>query len=270
MDPLAIDIRHATLQLEGNEILHDLSWQVKRGEHWFILGPNGAGKTTLVKLILGFVWPLFGAEISVLGNRYGRCNLTDVRKKIAWASPFLQSWTNSVLNQESTILDVVLSGLDSTVGFYRTASEQELAKAMEVLELLHAAHLRDRLFDRASSGEQVKALIGRTLIACPELLILDETCVHLDLKSREILLESVESIAKNAKNTTVLFVTQRLEEITASFQKGMILGNGRIAVQGSRDEILTVENLKAAFQMDLQLLPGPDKRLWPLPFPATR
>lgn len=261
----AIEIKNATLKLEGNEILHSLSWTVKRGEHWFILGPNGAGKTTLVKMILGLIWPLYGAEVTILGNRYGQSNLFEVRKKIAWASPFLQEWTNSVMNQQSTVLDVVLSGIDSTVGFYRKAKSEEIEKAVAVLELLNAAQLKDRVFGRTSSGEQVKALIGRTLIAEPELLILDETCVHLDLKSREILLNAIESIAKRAKDTTILFVTQRIEEITESFEHGLILGGGRITAQGGRNEILTPENLKSAFDIDIQLLPGPGERLWPFP-----
>lgn len=261
----AIDIKNATLKLGGNEILHSLSWSVERGEHWFILGPNGAGKTTLVKMILGLIWPLYGAEVTVLGNRYGRSNLFEVRKKIAWASPFLQEWTSSVMQHQCTVLDVVLSGIDSTVGFYRKALPEEIDKAMDILNLLNADKLRDRPFGHASSGEQVKAMIGRTLIAEPELLILDETCVHLDLKSREILLDAIEAIAKNAKDTSILFVTQRIEEITASFEHGMILGGGRIATQGKRNEILTPENLKTAFDIELKLLPGPGNRLWPLP-----
>lgn len=262
----AIDIKNATVKLEGNEILHDLSWSVGRGEHWFVLGPNGAGKTTLVKMILGLVWPLFGAEVTVLGNRYGRSNLFEVRKKIAWASPFMQSWTLDTYNASLTVLDVVLSGIDSTVGFYRKPSSDELKRADEVLEVMNATHIRDRNFGRISSGEQVKALIGRTLIANPELLILDETCVHLDLASREILLDSIDSIAKNSPDTTILFVTQRIEEITSSFDYGMILGSGRIAVQGTRSEILTPENLKLAYSgLELDLLPGPGGRLWPLP-----
>lgn len=262
----AIDIQHATLKIENHEILHDLSWSVNRGEHWFILGPNGAGKTTLVKMILGLIWPLFGARVCILGNLYGHSNLFEVRKKIAWASPFMQAWTNDTLNASLTVLDVVLSGLESTIGFYRDPTPEELKKADEVLAILHAEKIRDRLFARVSSGEQVKALIGRTLIAKPELLILDETCVHLDLQSREILLDSIDSIARNSPETTMVFITQRIEEITQTFEQGMILGGGKITVQGKREEILTPENLKLAFNgMELKLMPGPKGRLWPLP-----
>lgn len=264
--PSSISIRNATLKLEGVEILHNLSWEVERGERWFILGPNGAGKTTLVKMMLGLIWPLYGAEISVLGQRYGQVDLAQVRKKIAWSSPFMQDWTCETMPGSLTILDVVLSGLDSTVGFYRTATKEELEKAHAVLDLLHAEKLANKLFVRTSSGEQIKALIGRTLIADPELVILDETCVHLDLTSREILLDAIDSIATRKRDTTMIFITQRIEEITASFTKGMILADGRIAAMGRREDILTPENLAVAFNgLKLKLVPGPGGRLWPFP-----
>ena len=128
----ALVIKNATLKLEGNEILHDFNWRVERGEHWFILGPNGAGKTTLVKMILGMAWPLFGAEVCVLGNRYGACDITEVRKKVAWASPFLQAWTADTSIRWKTI-DVALSGLDSTVGFYRKASGEEMEQLISTV-----------------------------------------------------------------------------------------------------------------------------------------
>lgn len=232
----ALVIKNATLKLEGNEILHDFNWRVERGEHWFILGPNGAGKTTLVKMILGMAWPLFGAEVCVLGNRYGACDITEVRKKVAWASPFLQAWTADTSIRWKTI-DVALSGLDSTVGFYRKASGEEMELALSALERIGAKHLADRYFDRLSSGEQIKALIARALIAKPELVILDETCVYLDLRSREFLLEAIDALAAAENSPTMLFITQRIEEITASFDRGIILGNGRITSCGMRGDV---------------------------------
>lgn len=259
----ALVIKNATLKLEGNEILHDFNWRVERGEHWFILGPNGAGKTTLVKMILGMAWPLFGAEVCVLGNRYGACDITEVRKKVAWASPFLQAWTADASIRWKTI-DVALSGLDSTVGFYRKASDEEMELALSALERIGAKHLADRYFDRLSSGEQIKALIARALIAKPELVILDETCVYLDLKSREFLLEAIDALAAAENSPTMLFITQRIEEITASFDRGIILGNGRITSCGMRGDVLNEVNLSDAFGVPIKLYPRPDGRLWPV------
>jgi iron complex transport system ATP-binding protein len=256
----AIVIKGATVKLDGNVILDSLDWRVGRGERWFILGPNGAGKTTLVKLILGLLWPLYGAEVNVLGNRYGVSDLALVRKRIAWISPFLKDWTEA----RWTVLDVALSGLDSTIGFYREPKKGEREKALEALDMMGCAHLADRHFDRVSSGEQVKALVSRALIASPELAILDEACVYLDLGSREILLAAIDRLACKKGAPTILFVTQRIEEITKTFDRGMILGAGKIVKQGPRDEILTEANIREAFKLNVGLNPSPDGRLWPV------
>lgn len=260
----ALVIRNATLKLEGSTILHDFNWQVERGERWFILGPNGAGKTTLVKMILGMAWPLYGAEVRVLGNRYGFCDITEVRRKVAWASPFLSSWTADG-DHRWTALEVALSGLDSTIGFYRKPLEEEVEKALNALDRIGAKGLAGRYYDRLSSGEQIKALIARALIGHPELVILDETCVYLDLSSREYLLSAVDDLAKGPDAPTMIFITQRIEEITATFTKGMILGCGRVQSMGGRAEILNAENLSAAFGMKIRLHARPDGRFWPVP-----
>ena len=260
----ALLIRNATLKLEGNPILHDFNWRVEQGERWFILGPNGAGKTTLVKMILGMAWPLYGAEVSVLGNRYGACDISEVRKKVAWASPFLSTWTAESTTRWTT-LDVALSGLDSTVGFYRKATKAETELAYHALERIGAKQLADRYFDRLSSGEQIKALIARALIGHPALVILDETCVYLDLCSREALLEAIDDLANGLDSPTMIFITQRIEEITSSFNKGLILGAGRIQSMGTRSEVLTADNLSNAFGIRLRLHKRPDGRFWPVP-----
>ena len=262
--PPALLIRDATLKLEGNTILRDFSWRVERGERWFILGPNGAGKTTLVKMILGMVWPLYGAEVSVLGSRYGFCDIAEVRRKVAWVSPFLSSWTTDS-DHRWTALEVALSGLDSTIGFYRKAKDEEVELALAALGRMNAEHLADRYYDRLSSGEQIKTLIARALIGHPELVLLDEACVYLDLASREYLLSAVDDLARGADAPTMIFLTQRIEEITAIFTKGMILGAGRVQCVGERPEILNAENLSAAFGMKIRLHARPDGRFWPVP-----
>ncbi len=260
----AILIRDATVRLDGYDALRSFSCTINRGEHWFILGPNGAGKTTLVKLILGLVWPIYGATVQILGQRYGSCDISELRRKVAWASPFLNTWAADTTFHRWTALDVVLSGLDSTVGFFRTATTEEIEKAHRSLSLIQGGNIADRYFDQLSSGEQVKAIIARALISDPELVILDETCVYLDLTSREILLRAIDALAEKKNSPTMLFITQRIEEITRNFDKGMLLRDGGVYKKGSREEILTGENLEAIFGMPVDVERTSNGRIWPV------
>ena len=115
-----------------------------------------------------------------------------------------------------------------------------------------------------SSGQQMKILIARALLTKPELMILDEPNVYLDIAEREFILQKVDEIAKNRPDLTIIFISQRIEDILPVFEKGMIIKNGKIDVIGTREEVLSEENLKRTFGLDVKLHQTPNGRLWAL------
>ena len=258
--PAVINIENANLFLSGRQILHNINWQVRRGERCFILGANGAGKTTLVRMLLGYAWPIYGATVEVLGHRFGTINLRELRKRIAWVSPLMHQWLLS--DREWTGREMVLSGPDATIGLFRTPSEEEEKKAAELLRSLRATHLADRPVHTMSSGEQVKVLIARALMTNPELMILDEPSVYLDIAGREFLLATIAELAQSRPELTIIFITQRIEDILPDFNRGMILRHGEIICHGRRDDLLTEPNLQRAFELPIRLIRATNGRLW--------
>lgn len=254
-----IKVEKATVYLSGREILHGINWQVKRGERCFILGANGAGKTTLVRMLMGYAWPLFGATVEVLGKRFGTVNLQELRKRIAWVSPLMHQWLG---DRDWTGREMVLSGPDATIGLYREATQEEEARASSLMRKLRAEHLMERTVATMSSGEQVKVLIARALMTQPELMILDEPSVYLDIAGREFLLNTIAELAATHPELTIIFITQRIEDILPAFNRGMILRQGEIQAYGSRDDVLTEPNLRAAFDLDIRLIRARNGRLW--------
>lgn len=257
-----IEIQNANLFLDGKQILHDINWQVLPSEHWFIIGPNGSGKTTLTRMLLGYIWPIFGAKVSILGNTYGDCNIFAVRKKIAWISPFLQNWTSA--SKDYTVEEIIISGIDSTIGLFRAAESFEINQAAKILDEIGGSHLRGKTFVHLSSGEQIIVLMARALIKKPELIIFDEVCAHLDLKNRELFLEIIDNFARDKNSPVIIFVTQRIEDITGAFEKGLALKNGRILVAGEKKDVLSEENLKDIFDLDINLIKTDSGRYWPI------
>ncbi len=255
---LAIDVKHASVFLGGREIIHDLNWSVERGGRCFILGANGAGKTTLVKMLMGYAWPKFGAEVTVLGQRFGESNLVELRKRIAWVSPCMQQFTGT----EWTGLEMVISGIDATLGLFRKPTEEEIRTATELMTRFRCAHLADQPIFTMSSGEQVKILIARALLTKPDLVILDEPSVYLDMAGREFLLGEIDNIARKLPDTTIIFITQRIEDILPVFHQGMIIANGRVESAGNREEILDEQNLSHAFGLPIRLLRNKAGRYW--------
>ncbi|UDQ96561.1 ATP-binding cassette domain-containing protein [Lentisphaerota bacterium WC36G] len=256
-----ISIKNASVKIGGTDILKSINWEVKKGERWFILGANGAGKTSLVKMLMGYQWPLFGAEVSVLGYKFGGSNLVEMRQKISLVSPFLAKWTH----EELLVQDIVLSGIDHSMQLQRDATEEEICKAEEIMTSFNCQKLAQRKYAILSSGEQLKILICRALMSEPELVIFDEPCVYLDMRSREYLLEVLESYATRKNASTLIFITQRIEDITPTYTDGLVLVNGEIIDKGAREFILTEETLFKTYNMNLKLHKTSDGRLWPVP-----
>ncbi len=256
-----ITIEAANVFLDGCHILKEFNWQVKPGEDWFILGANGAGKTTLIKMLMGYVWPKFGAKVEVLGERFGQCNLVELRKRIAWVSPFMQKWSDD----DAKAIDVVLSGFDGTFTLVREPEPAEIEAAKKIMTKLGCEQLATHRYATLSSGEQVKMFIARALVTKPDLMILDEACVHLDFKSREYLLNVVDELAAKPDAPPIIFITQRIEDISKTFTNGIVIANGEIIANGEREAILTEDILFKTFDMRIKLHETADGRYWPLP-----
>lgn len=254
----AINIKDATVELSGQEILKNLNFEINQGEKYFILGANGAGKTTLVKLILGYIWARLGASVEVLGKKYGKTNLSEIRKQIAWVSPFITQHLQYV----STGLDMVLSGVEGSYCMFRKETEEEMKEAEALLEKLNALNLANKNVRNMSSGELIKILIARAFMAKPQLMILDEPTVYLDMAQREMFLNYVDNLIAQNPELTVIFISQRIEDILPVFVHGMILHEGKIKAQGTREEILTSKNLKEIFGLEMELIKGKNGRLW--------
>src|SRR5690625_1790821 len=88
-----------------------MNWKVQKGEHWAVLCRNGAGKTTLLNMVNGYIWPTTG-NVSVLGNKFGKTDIHEMRKSIGWVSSSLGERVNGRHLAE----DIVVSGKFAAVG----------------------------------------------------------------------------------------------------------------------------------------------------------
>lgn len=242
MSKTVVSVEDVSFCRQGTAILSDVSWRIERGEHWALLGANGSGKTTLLKIVAGYEWPTAG-RVSVLGYEYGSHPLADVRRHIGWVS---QSLGQRIPGSDSA-RDVALSGLDATLGLYRTYEARERDAANDVLHLLGIAPLAERAFGCLSQGEQQRVAIARALIAQPALLILDEPCSGLDPAAREAFLGDLERFAQRPEAPSLVLVTHHIEEIGPSVSRVCVLEGGRVLIQGPKEAALQPTVLTEAF-----------------------
>ena len=140
-DRCIVDLSHVSLVIDDRSILDDVSWRVRAGEQWAIVGPNGSGKTALLKITTGYLWPTAGA-VAVLGYPFGTIDLRELRKQIGWVSSAL----HELLPRRDSALEVVLSGVDASIGLWAKPSRQSVDKARALLRLMKCGEVASQRF----------------------------------------------------------------------------------------------------------------------------
>lgn len=256
-----LSFKQVSLIRQKKPLLKNINWQIEDHQNWAILGLNGAGKTLLLQLITGALWPSEG-RLEVLGEVFGKTSIPELQKRIGWVSTALQY---RIRNSELAEL-IVLSGKFASIGIYQKYSQQELEQAKSILRSFDAEHLIGRPYQLLSQGERQIVLIGRALMANPELLILDEPCNGLDLFAREELLMKIQLLAEQKNSPNLLFVTHHTEELLPLFNHLMMIKNGEIFAQGNRNELFTKEKLTAFYEKPIRFQEITKERL--MVFPA--
>lgn len=229
-------------------ILQDVNWSVKRGEHWVILGANGSGKTSLLSALTGYLMPTAG-EVSVLGETYGHSDWRELRKKIGLVSSSIRQ----MMSDDEPALETVASGKYAMIDFWGRLTRAEKGQARQLLKQVECEYLADRPWQVLSQGERQRVLIGRALMARPQVLILDEPCAGLDPAAREHFLQFVQRLGGHKNSPTLIFVTHHVEEIMPIFSDVLLLKNGQVLAAGKKSAALHSRNLSAAFNAKMQL-----------------
>lgn len=244
IDPdLLIDFRDVALRRDGRVLVGPVTWQVELDERWVVVGPNGAGKTSLLRMAAAMEYPSSGTAI-VLGERLGRVDMSELRQRVGLSSSAL---AQRVPDGE-LVRDVVVSAGYAVLGRWREDYEDvDYLRAVDTLESVGAEHLADRTYGTLSEGERKRVLIARALMTDPELLLLDEPAAGLDLGGREELVARLADLAADPDAPALVLVTHHVEEIPPGFSHCLILSEGAVLASGLLEDVLTADNLSAAF-----------------------
>ncbi|MFC8043954.1 ABC transporter ATP-binding protein [Nocardia sp. NPDC057353] len=249
-DPdLLIDFSAVTIRRSGRTLVGPVTWQVELDERWVVLGPNGAGKTSLLRMAAAEVHPTAGTA-NLLGEVLGKVAVTELRPRIGLSSAAVAARVPA----DEKVADLVVSAGYAVLGRWREKYERvDTDRALDMLESLGAEHLADRTYGTLSEGERKRVLIARALMTDPELLLLDEPAAGLDLGGREELVERLGDLASDPDAPAMVLVTHHVEEIPPGFTHGLLLREGEVVAQGLLADVLTAENLSAAFRQSIAL-----------------
>ena len=248
MPPL-LELENITVVRGERPALKNLSLRIDAGEHVCILGPNGCGKSTLIKTITRECYPVAREDsaMRILGRE--RWDIFELRAHLGIVSPDLLACCTT----DSTGRDVVLSGFFSSTRIFphHHAEAEDLERAEAVMARLGIAHLAERPVLQMSSGEAKRTLIARALAHEPETLLFDEPSNALDIAAQFHLRETMSELARSG--LAILLVTHHVSEIIPEIDRVILLSDGRILADGSKRDVLTEENLRALFGVDVRI-----------------
>lgn len=244
---MIVELTDVVVRRGGRAILGPISWRVADGERWVVLGRNGCGKTTLLSVASMNLWPSAGT-VEVLGERYGRTDSRELRRRIGFAGSSVEGQMDSGL----TPRDLIMTARHGAFGpWWHTYSDADRERAANLGERLGlGAHL-DQPFGTLSAGERRRTSIARALMPDPEILLLDEPAASLDLAAREWLLHDVERLAADRRLRAIVLVSHHLEEIPVGFGHALVMADGRAVAAGPIADVLRDDVLGPAFGLDV-------------------
>jgi iron complex transport system ATP-binding protein len=249
IQPPLLALNHVTVTRGEHPALQDVTLRVNVGEHLCILGPNGCGKSTLIKTITRECYPVANetSSVTILGRE--RWNIFELRSLLGIVSPDLLASCTS----DATGRDVVLSGFFSSTRIFphHAPSLALLEKTDAALVRLGIAHLAARPVAQMSTGEAKRTLIARALVHEPQTLVFDEPGNALDIGAQMQLRDTMRDLAKNGLG--ILLVTHHVSEIIPEIERVVLLRDGRIVADGSKQDLLTSERLSALFGVQIRI-----------------
>ena len=206
--------------------LQNINFQLKQGEHLGLVGLNGSGKSTLIKLILGILQPSSGSvrtfDMDPLTNRQKNAQKIGVvfgqRSQLRWDLPAMDTFK---LNRE----------------IYQVPEDIFAERVKNLAEMLDATDFLLQPVRTLSLGQRMKAEFIAALIHDPDLIILDEPTIGLDVLSKN----SITQFLQKLTNKTIIFTSHDLDEVEKVCSRTLILSHGQLVLDKSSKELAKLD-----------------------------
>ena len=234
---------HITVRYGDHTVVSDLSFDLQEGQWLMLAGPNGAGKSTLIETIAQGV--PYAGSITLEGKDIRRYRAAQLARKIG-----VLSQKNSV-GYGYTVEEVVgLGRYAYTSSFLSPRDDAGKNQVEKALALTGLKELRHASVLTLSGGELQRTFLAQVFAQDPQILILDEPANHLDLVYQKHIFSLIEQWLKEP-GRAVLSVVHDLSLAKRYGTHAVLISQGKCTAQGEINQVLTPENLRAVYDMDV-------------------
>lgn len=247
-----LEVMEISVGYGNREVLRDVSLTLNEGRIIALLGANGAGKTTLIRALNGTL-PLSSGQIVLDGRDMIAISRHEIAKNIA------------VVAQENetrfpvTVLEFVLAGRFVHGNAFGWESEADIEFARNALAECDLTDFEMRLMNHLSGGERQRVVLARAIATNARILLLDEPTANLDLAHQAMMFRLVRKRCQEC-GCAAIVITHDLNLASEFADEIIMLNNGRIAAKGTPSEVLSKENVKDVFGVDVLLDTNPASR----------
>jgi iron complex transport system ATP-binding protein len=221
------------------EVLRGVDLAVRRGEVLSVLGPNGSGKTTLLRLLTGALTP-DGGRVTLAGVPPSEWSRQSLARRVAVLPQHLE------LPAGFRVAELVEMGRAPHARRWFGSTADDERAVLRALSEADAMDLAGRHADELSGGERQRVLVAMALAQEPEVLLLDEPTLHLDLAHQVALLATIRRL-RVQRDLTVIAVLHDLNLAAAFAPRVVVLHEGRLEVDGPPAEVLTPALVERVF-----------------------
>ena len=221
------------------EVLRRVELQLRAGELVTLVGTNGSGKTTLLRLLAGVLKPDEG-EVRFGGRLLGEWHRAELARRVTVLPQQLE------LPVGFRVSELVEMGRAPHARRLFGATEEDERAVARALADADALELADRFADELSGGERQRVLVAMALAQEPELLLMDEPTLHLDLAHQVAVLSTIRRLQAQ-RGMTVLAVLHDLNLAAAFAPRVVVLDGGAVAADGPPDAVLTPALVERTF-----------------------
>jgi iron complex transport system ATP-binding protein len=244
-----LEARNISINYGAAEIVGDVSFALRAGQIMAVLGANGAGKTTLLKSLNGSL-PLSKGEIVLDDKRLNEFSRREIARLIA--SVAQENETKFPV----TVFEFVLAGRFAHKTAFGWETESDLLVAGNALKMCDLAAYERRWMNELSGGERQRVVLARALATEARILLLDEPTANLDLAHQAMMFRLVRRRCESGESAAVV-ITHDLNLASEFADEILLLEKGRIIAKGAPAAVLTGENLRKAFGVEVLLDQNP-------------
>lgn len=230
-----ISVQNVTAAYGVLDILHEISFDLQRGQTVSVVGESGSGKSTTARVITGLLPPRLGQVLfqgQALPPDYRQRSKDQLRQV-----QMIYQMADTAINPRQRVREIIGRPLSFYLGMDRQQVETRTRELLEMIEL-NPDQFIDRFPSELSGGQKQRICIARALAAEPQCIICDEVTSALDQLVAEGILRLLDRLQREL-NLAYMFITHDLATVKAISDEVVVMLKGKIVEQGSKDEIFS-------------------------------